>query len=169
MLYTSRNDSQDKEISHNTINNMTASIVSSKTHSRSRLKALLALFNHVMEVDEKYSILEALVIFALDTKNAKLVSHFHSRVDDWIVSWKLDIPKARNLYQLFSDLLNADDKGSLSLIYLIKYFDTFAGEKYPSEVEAVAVRAVLSAIKSPVSSFTDRTALLEVLTCLCFQ
>jgi hypothetical protein len=141
---------------------MTSSIVASKTHPRSRLKALLALFNHVMEVDKKYSILEALVTFALATKNAKLVSHFHSRVDDWIASWKLDVLKARCLYQYFSDLLSAEDKGSLSLIYLIKYFDTFAGERYPTEVEAVAIRAVLSAIKSPVSSFTDRTALLEV-------
>ena len=61
-----------------------------------------------------------------------------------------------------SELLSNDGQSSVGLVYLIKYFNTYTGQKYPVEVEAVATTAVLSAIKSPVSSFADRSALYEV-------
>lgn len=46
--------------------------------------------------------------------------------------------------------------------FLIKYLGTHGGEIYPPDVQQLATTAVLSAIKSPVSSFSDRNALLEV-------
>ena len=46
--------------------------------------------------------------------------------------------------------------------FLIKYLGTHGGEVYPPDVQQLATTAVLSAIKSPVSSFSDRNALLEV-------
>lgn len=159
MLYTSN-------IKEGTVKQTVALLLSTvtavTTHSRHRLKALLCLLNIVLEEDIKYDVLINLIAFALATKSSRLIAHFHTRVDEWVVSWKLDLPQKRKLYQSVSELLAADNKVSLSLTYLIKFFDTFAGEKYPPEVEEIAVTAVLSAIKSPVSSFTDRSALLEV-------
>jgi hypothetical protein len=46
--------------------------------------------------------------------------------------------------------------------FLIKYLGTHGGEVYPPAVQELATTAVLSAIKSPVSAFSDRNALLEV-------
>ena len=46
--------------------------------------------------------------------------------------------------------------------FLIKYLGTHGGEVYPPAVQELATTAVLRAIKSPVSSFSDRNALLEV-------
>lgn len=46
--------------------------------------------------------------------------------------------------------------------FLIKYLGTHSGEVYPTAVQELATTAVLSAIKSPVSAFSDRNALLEV-------
>lgn len=165
VLYTTRSD--DEEDDRQTIKSTTSTIISSltanKSNTRLRLKALLALLNLVSETDIKYDILLSLLDFAISTNNSRLVSHFHHRVEQWIVNWQLSILQRRNLYQKISELLSADNQNSLSLIFLIKYFDTYAGETYPVEVEIIAQTAVLSAIKSPVSSFTDRSALLEVL------
>lgn len=147
---------------HETIIMTIQSLTSKTTNARLRLKALVALLNLTMTTITKFSILESIFSFALATNNSKLVTNFHTRIEEWIITWKLSDLQKRNLYQKVSELLSADGKNSLSLIFLIKYFDTFAGESYPKDVEAVMTTAVLSAIKSPVSSFPDRTALLEV-------
>ena len=61
-----------------------------------------------------------------------------------------------------SEILAIDGQTSLSLIYLIKFFDTYLNQKFPNDIEVVAITAIVSAIKSPVSSFQDRLALLQV-------
>ena len=71
-----------------------------------------------------------------------------------------------------SELLSSIGETSKSLTYLIKFFNTYIGQKYPEDVEVIAITAVLSAIKSPIASFADRSALLEVIRsfidlCLC--
>ena len=63
-----------------------------------------------------------------------------------------------------SEVLSSDSQTSIALSYLIKYFKTFAGQKYPADVEEIAIKAVVSAVKSPVASFGDRSALLEVMS-----
>lgn len=79
-----------------------------------------------------------------------------------MIDWKLSLLQSRNLYQKISELLAIDGLTSIALMYLIKFFKTYGIESYPPDVEEIAIQAILQAIKSPVSAFTDRTALLEV-------
>jgi hypothetical protein len=59
-------------------------------------------------------------------------------------------------------VLGKDGKDSLALKFLILYLGTYGVEAYPPAVQELATSAVLKAVKSPVSSFSDRNALLEV-------
>jgi hypothetical protein len=78
------------------------------------------------------------------------------------VDWSLDVTQKRSLLHSMSEILSSDNQNSVALSFLIKYFKTFSGEPLPSEVEIVAQSAVVSAIKSPVASYADRSALLQV-------
>jgi len=158
VMYTLSEDGVDHTDS---IASMVSSLVSSTGKPKLRLCALVTLLNLVVETNTKYSILTAIFQVALSTSQPKLVTHFHNRIDEWIASWGLSVAEKRNIYQTMSELLSGDGQSSVALVYLIKYFNTYMGQKYPIEVEAVAITAVLSAIKSPVSSFADRNALFE--------
>lgn len=68
----------------------------------------------------------------------------------------------RSLYRLVSEIMVGEDKTPLALRYLVKFFGTFSEERFPADVESLAKVSVINAIKSPVSSFSDRNALLEV-------
>jgi hypothetical protein len=70
----------------------------------------------------------------------------------------------RALFKFVSEIMAKDGQESLALKFLIQYLGTFGGEVYPEDVQALATTAVLSGIKSPVSSFSDRNALLESLS-----
>ena len=146
----------------NTVSAMIAKITSSDSHGRLRLKSLVGLLNLIMEPISKYNILISILKYSQQIKLTKLIFHFHNRIDDWIIEWKLNDLQKRVIYQLISEILSIENLNTISLNYLIKYFDTYTGEKYPTEVETIAITAVLSAIKSPVSSFSDRSTLLDV-------
>lgn len=132
---------------------------SSKT--KLRLRVMVSLFNLTSVGQSKYDILIAIFRYALATAQASEVSRFHERVEEWIRAWSCKQLELRALYQVVSEVLAKDGKDSLALQFLIKYFGTFGGEAYPPEVQALATTAVVSAIKSPLSSFGDRNALLE--------
>jgi len=88
------------------------------------------------------------------------VSKFHNRIVPWADEWNLSVERRRELFKLASDVLQKDGQESSALHFLVKYLTTF--EDYPSEVLASVTNAVISAIKSPIPSFTDRIALYEV-------
>ena len=111
-------------------------------------------------------------------------------MDYWIKQWKLDTAAQREMYQLISDILSqvprlpfslpccfapsmnsplcistAQDNGdaAIALVYLVKYLDTFVGMSYPAEVQKRTIDAALSAVRSPVASYRDRSKLYEAL------
>lgn len=63
-----------------------------------------------------------------------------------------------------SEILTNDDQYSLAVKFLSRYLKTLKNESLPSDIEVVAIKAVVNAIKSPVQSFHDRNELLESLS-----
>lgn len=106
----------------------------------------------------------AILEYARIMKIQNLVLHFHTRIDFWAAHWGLSDTQKRNMYQKMSDILSMSDKNSLALNFLIKFFGTYHGvSSYPEDVKEIAVKAVVSAINSSVSSYADRNRLLEVI------
>ena len=139
------------------------SVLAEDTSSKTklRLRVMVSLFNLTSVGQSKYDILIAIFRYALATGQVSEVSRFHERVGEWLKAWGCKMLELRALYQVVSEVLAKDGKDSLALQFLIKYFGTFGGEAYPPEVQALATTAVVSAVKSPLSSFADRNALLE--------
>ena len=104
----------------------------------------------------------AIFKYAITTGETDRVSHFHVHVENWMISWELSLSDRRSLYRLVSEVMVGEDKSPLALRYLVKFFGTFSEERFPVDVESLAKVSVINAIKSPVSSFSDRNALLEV-------
>ena len=50
-----------------------------------------------------------------------------------------------------------------ALLYLVKYLDTYTGQTYPADVQKLVQEAVLSAVRSPVYAYEDRSQLYETL------
>lgn len=137
----------------------------SQTFPRFRLKALVSLFNLILpekSPKSQYEVLIALFSFAKTTGQTGLIVHYHSRIEEWIGAWGLtDLADLRKLYQIVSEILSIGGQTSKALHFLIQFFGTYGSQAFPDDVREVAKTAVLSAIKSPVSSFSDRSALLE--------
>jgi hypothetical protein len=107
----------------------------------------------------------AIFSYASKSGQAGTVAKYNERVDAWISAWNLTIPQQRVLHSLVAEVLGKDLKqASLALIFRVKYLDTFRGEEYPPEVLVLATAALLNGVNSPVTSFKDRNALLEVST-----
>lgn len=110
----------------------------------------------------------AILNFATETGLFGLVTHFHTRIEDWISSWALTIDQQRALFKIVSSALEKEGQHSQALRVLTRYFQTFQSEATLSaEVEQLMKSAVINAVNSPVDSFQDRTILLEV-SCHCF-
>lgn len=138
-------------------------ITSDEEHPKLRLKGLVTLFNLTSLNQSKFDILTAIFRYAMSTDLSSLVYNFHSNVESWALSWELSLQERRTLFRLVSDLLTAHGKSSLSLRHLIRYFSTFSGEAFPADVEAIALAAVIDAVKSPLAAFSDRSLLFESL------
>ena len=80
----------------------------------------------------------------------------------WVEAWHLSTPDKRELFWTVSNALSKDGQDSIALNFLVKYLNTFVGEAYPDDVRGIIITAVVSAVKSPVSSFPDRATLFEV-------
>lgn len=129
-----------------------------------RLNALVVLLNLTFEVPSKLEAIYAIFAYAMDTGLVERVSHFHTHINDWIISWKLDAEQQRKLLRVASQALM---RGNLcaqaqALRLNIRYFQTFKNEAISPEVDILMKSSVISAINSPVDAFGDRCALLEV-------
>lgn len=74
----------------------------------------------------------------------------------------LETDHYRKLLQSMAISLEQQGNVKEALKILIKLFKTYSGSKYPAEVVALVKTALVSAIKSPINSFSDRASLLEV-------
>lgn len=168
LLYTlGEGNNESPEI----VNSIISAIISNQeTQTKIRLSVLVILFNLLFVGETKFIVLKAIFDYAKATKQTTLVTHFHTRVEDWIETWHINVESQRILLQMVSAALEQEGQHSLALGLRIKYFSSYKNdESYPAEVEALITTAVLSAIKSPVSSFADRTALLESFNTLKFS
>ena len=103
--------------------------------------------------------------YAVKTNQASLVSQFETNVSTWIDLWDLTVEDQRALFLLMADTLFATEQNSRALFFLTQHLNTFnAGETYPAEVVSVATKAIVSAIRAPVSLFKDRHALSKTVT-----
>ncbi len=92
-----------------------------------------------------------------------MISHLHTRVNDWITTWSLTLSQKRGLLLTFTRLLEQVGLQKQSLSISAQYFKTFQQEvTVDAEVEELMIRAVVNAIRSPAEAFSDRSALLEV-------
>lgn len=106
----------------------------------------------------------AILSYAIKSNQANLVTKFEAYVATWLTLWGLTLVEQRELFLLMADTLFASDQQSRGLFFLTQYLNTFkAGEEYPSEVVTVATKAIVSAIRAPVSLYKDRNALSKTL------
>lgn len=150
------------------VKSLTASTSNSPQILRRRLRCLTILTNLTPNSQSKFEALNAILGYSINKPSAlPMIAHFHSRIDEWVTAWVLGKLEKRTLYHNMSIILSASkdqSHNSIALSFLIKYFKTFEGEAWPQEVNNLAIDAVVSAIKAPVSSFSDRNSLL-----LCFN
>eukprot|EP01038_Epipyxis_sp_PR26KG_P013111 gene13111-17575_t len=166
IMYTLGDGNENPVVFKSIISTLTAN----KTlKPRFRLNALVILFNLTLTVPCKFDVLIAILTYAKESSLTKLVSNFYAKYDEWITSWKLSIDQQRLLLQTVSQSLQTDGQYSQALGALIKYFNTYKGVKYPTEVESLVSIALVSAIKSPIAQFSDRTQLLESFNNQSFQ
>jgi hypothetical protein len=104
----------------------------------------------------------AIFNYSRTTEQTKLIAHFYSKYDEWIASWSITVEQQRNLLKSIAQALEQNGQHSLALSALIRFFKSFSGVQYPTEVQTLIANAVLNAIKSPLALFGDRSALLEV-------
>jgi hypothetical protein len=101
----------------------------------------------------------ALFNYAKDTNQTGLVKHFSDSVSRWADEWDLSMQDKRGLLWVVSTVLQDE---SASLKFLIKYLNTFEIEEYSAQAAEAATAAVVSAIRSPMTSFSDRSVLYQV-------
>eukprot|EP01041_Mallomonas_annulata_P006903 gene6903-14016_t len=127
-----------------------------------RLRILVSLFNLLTSYVAKFEVLKGIFAFAIKSNQTTSIIKYHTRIESWTDSWSISSTEKRELYSLVAQVLTKDSKDSLPLSFLVKYLDLFVGEKLPEDVIAVALFAVVGAIKSPISSFPERMALMEL-------
>lgn len=107
-----------------------------------------------------YLCIVGLLSYATNNGRAGLVTKFESHVADWVVNWALTVSEQRELYLLVADTLFATEQHARALFFLTQFMATFStGESYPPDVVTVASKAVVCAIKAPVSMHKDRNNL----------
>ncbi len=143
-----------------------ARIIANKTtETERRLNALIVLLNLTFEVPSKLEAVYAIFNYAMETNLIDRVAHFHTRINDWIISWKLNADQQRKLLRIASlALTNGNQSAQAQALRLnIRYFQTFKNEAISADVDNLMKTSVISAINSPVDAFSDRCSLLEVL------
>lgn len=130
-----------------------------------RLRVLVTLFNMSFSGQAKHYVISAIMRYALVTGQTALVLPYHARVVAWAAEWALTAVDKRGLFLLTSDVLTTAKETSLALGFFVLYLSTFSRDAaLPADAHALAISAVISAIKSPVPAFNDRSTLLEVHT-----
>jgi len=135
---------------------------------RLRLQLLLVLFNLVSLDSIKYTIIMAVLKYAMDTKQAPGVAAFHTRVSGWCNTWSLSTEQKRNLYSSVRNLLQVcpstvNTAGSRE--YVLHYLSTFAKDaSLPADAASYIVPAVTEFVSTPAAAFDERAALLDGLT-----
>ena len=128
------------------------------------LKALVALFNLTFNTDSKLEVLNAIFVYAQKTGQSSQVAHLTKKYDDWVLAWNMSIEQQRELLKSLALILKDSGESAQALTTMINFFKTFKGTgNYPKDVEDLISATLLSAIKSPISAFSDRVALLESL------
>lgn len=129
-----------------------------------RLKVLVSIFNMLVTPVTKFFAIKSIFRYALKSGQSAAVSKFHEKIDYWVTQWGLDVNGRRELYQVISDILEQDRRGTaLAVVYQVKFLDTYAGQAYPADVQKCAMDAVVSAITSPVWFYRERSKLYETL------
>jgi hypothetical protein len=147
------------------IRSIVEKITGSKTsHAERRLTALVVLLNLTFEVPSKLEAIYAIFTYAMETGLVDRVAHFQTRINDWIITWKLSADQQRKLLRIASQaLMHGNNVAQAQALRLnIRYFQTFRNEAISPEVDSLMKNSVISAINSPVDAFSDRCALLEV-------
>ncbi len=148
----------------------------------SRLKLLTSLFNVAFDQQSKYYILtskttrlnnDVLVTnirhfvvtmkYSISTKLSQHLFHVHDTIDSWISLWSLSSLENRSLYNLMSQILFLNNKQSLAVDFASKSLKALKNEPIPSDMEEFISVVLLNAIKLPISCFSERSNLLEVL------
>lgn len=146
------------------IQSMISSLTASDKHV-TVLNVLVSAFNLLRSSSSKFQVLKALFSYATKSGNANLVSNFESRVSVWVSKWGLKVQEQRELFLLTAETLFANDHNSRALFFLTQFLATFnAGETYAQEVVEVATRAVVCAVKAPVSFHKDRNDLSKTIS-----
>ena len=164
---------------------------SSKSTSKSSLKALIVVFNLAFDPVSKCSSLlgrwihrlfkslanilfkrtfllsaSALLTLAVANAQAAVVVHLYDHFDDWFSAWALEADSKRILLQRVIQLAESlgNPKGNATALNAtIRYFKTFErGQLLTPDAEKLASTALVSAIKTNIVDFADRNGLLEV-------
>lgn len=107
----------------------------------------------------------AMLSFAVKSNQASLVAQFETNVPTWVTLWALSVPEQRELFLLMAETLFATDQKSRALFFLTQYLNTYnGGVGYTADVVTVAKRAIVSAVRGPVSLYKDRIALSKVMS-----
>jgi len=140
-------------------------VLTSKVDARSklRLRILVSLFNMSFTAHSKHFVICAIFKYALASSQTSLVYAFHTRVAGWVEEWNLPAVDKRSLFLLLSEVLESAKESSLALSFFVLYLSAFGKDaSLPADALGLAIATVKSAIKSPVTGFADRSALLEV-------
>lgn len=129
-----------------------------------RLKSLVSIFNLTSSSQSKYDVFTGIIKYSIATKQTNAISHYHSRVQDWVESWDLATKYKRSLFLNIADMLTQDGQLSHALNYRIRYLETFAGESFGNDALPIAIDTVVGAIKSPIAVFSYRNAILECIS-----
>lgn len=110
-----------------------------------------------------YSQCLAIVKYAFDTHQQPLIQHLSTKIDDWILTWNLNVVQQRYLLKTMANALLSYGSNVHYLRLMIKYFQTLDSiASITKEIDVDIQNAVLYSIKSPLDSFTDRCLLLKV-------
>jgi translation initiation factor 3 subunit M len=129
-----------------------------------RLRSLVSIFNLISSSQSKYDVFTGIIKYSIATKQTNAISHYHSRVQDWIESWDLTTNDKRSLFLNVAEMLAQDEQLSHALNYRIRYLETFSGESFGNDALPIAIDTVVRAIKSPIAVFGDRNAILECIS-----
>lgn len=153
----------DNNESQKIIRDIITSLIDATDKPLLRLKALTSLFNLTFAGDSKFEVLNAIFKYARETNQSEQITHLYAKYDDWVAAWSLTVDQQRELLKNLTLALQQTGKADQALATMTKIFRTCTGDKYPADVEELICAALLSAIQSPISAFSDRVALLESL------
>lgn len=150
----------------NIIKTIIAALTSEPIHKPNLcLKALVALFNLSFSGESKFDVLLSIFMFARQTKQSNEITHFHVNFDSWVKSWNLSVPQQLELLKNISIVLQEAGQSALSMNTMTKFFQTLKSSQTPinftADLQEIVITTILSGIRSPISAFSGRMALLE--------